>query len=236
MKADTKCLIHLNDCSVMIFFKAPGDPLLTADMDTCSEALAQLDDVIMHTFQQCVYHLTKVQYKNKAKSVPNPYILILNSMLIFYLSLHRVLAGTTYILCKKINILYIFNQPQLSQRQQNIFLKTQYIFLISKMFLELSHHHLQFILFFSSCEQLLCFLCAERIVCITSIFENRTYSFCMQFQCSSFRLLFYVNALHTLKTKISKYCFEVEGSMDLGLAYMSTATLEASMRTIKMLA
>lgn len=47
---------HLNDC----FFKAPGDPLLTADMDTCSEALAQLDDVIMHTFQQCVYHLTKV--------------------------------------------------------------------------------------------------------------------------------------------------------------------------------
>lgn len=29
-------------------------------MDTCSEALAQLDDVIMHTFQQCVYHLTKV--------------------------------------------------------------------------------------------------------------------------------------------------------------------------------
>lgn len=40
--------------------KAPGDPVLTADMDTCSEALAQLDDVIMHTFQQCVYHLTKV--------------------------------------------------------------------------------------------------------------------------------------------------------------------------------
>lgn len=30
-------------------------------MDTCSEALAQLDDVIMHTFQQCVYHLTKVR-------------------------------------------------------------------------------------------------------------------------------------------------------------------------------
>lgn len=26
------------------------------------------------------------------------------------------------------------------------------------------------------------------------------------------------------------YCFEAEGSMDLGLAYMSTATLEASMR------
>ena len=44
------------------FRKAPGDPVLTADMDTCSEALAQLDDVIMHTFQQCVYHLTKVPW------------------------------------------------------------------------------------------------------------------------------------------------------------------------------
>ncbi|XP_024917491.1 LOW QUALITY PROTEIN: ras-interacting protein 1 [Cynoglossus semilaevis] len=43
-------------------FEAPGDPALTADMDTCSEALAQLDDVIMHTFQQCVYHLTKTLY------------------------------------------------------------------------------------------------------------------------------------------------------------------------------
>uniref|UniRef100_H3CRR1 Ras interacting protein 1 n=1 Tax=Tetraodon nigroviridis TaxID=99883 RepID=H3CRR1_TETNG len=42
-------------------FEAPGDPVLTADMDTCSEALAQLD-VIMHTFQQCVYHLTKTLY------------------------------------------------------------------------------------------------------------------------------------------------------------------------------
>ncbi|XP_077431718.1 ras-interacting protein 1 [Vanacampus margaritifer] len=43
-------------------FEAPGDPVLTADMDTCSEALAQLDEVIMHTFQQCVYHLTKTLY------------------------------------------------------------------------------------------------------------------------------------------------------------------------------
>ncbi|XP_028984768.1 ras-interacting protein 1 isoform X2 [Betta splendens] len=43
-------------------FEAAGDPVLTADMDTCSEALAQLDDVIMHTFQQCVYHLTKTLY------------------------------------------------------------------------------------------------------------------------------------------------------------------------------
>lgn len=43
-------------------FEAPGDPVLTADMDTCSEALTQLDDVIMHTFQQCVYHLTKTLY------------------------------------------------------------------------------------------------------------------------------------------------------------------------------
>ncbi|KAI5620431.1 ras-interacting protein 1, partial [Silurus asotus] len=43
-------------------FEAPGDPVLSADMDTCSDALAQLDDVIMHTFQQCVYHLTKALY------------------------------------------------------------------------------------------------------------------------------------------------------------------------------
>lgn len=51
-----------------ISFKAPGDPILTADMDTCSEALAQLDDVIMHTFQQCVYHLTKVAQQMMTKS------------------------------------------------------------------------------------------------------------------------------------------------------------------------
>lgn len=50
-------MFHL---SPKISIKAPGDPVLMADMDTCSEALAQLDDVIMHTFQQCVYHLTKV--------------------------------------------------------------------------------------------------------------------------------------------------------------------------------
>ncbi|KAK3571924.1 hypothetical protein QTP86_020518, partial [Hemibagrus guttatus] len=43
-------------------FEAQGDPVLSADMDTCSDALAQLDDVIMHTFQQCVYHLTKTLY------------------------------------------------------------------------------------------------------------------------------------------------------------------------------
>ncbi|XP_021478794.2 LOW QUALITY PROTEIN: ras-interacting protein 1 [Oncorhynchus mykiss] len=43
-------------------FEVPGDPVLSADLDTCSEALAQLDDVIMHTFQQCVYHLTKTLY------------------------------------------------------------------------------------------------------------------------------------------------------------------------------
>lgn len=59
IKADTEPGIDHNDC----FFEAPGDPVLTADMDTCSEALAQLDDVIMHTFQQCVYHLTKVKWK-----------------------------------------------------------------------------------------------------------------------------------------------------------------------------
>ncbi|MBN3322907.1 RAIN protein, partial [Atractosteus spatula] len=43
-------------------FEAPGDPALSADLDTCAEALALLDDVIMYTFQQCVYHLTKTLY------------------------------------------------------------------------------------------------------------------------------------------------------------------------------
>jgi len=47
---------------------APGDPVLSTDMDICSEALAQLDDVIMHTFQQCVYHLTKVHNDNSSPS------------------------------------------------------------------------------------------------------------------------------------------------------------------------
>ncbi|MBN3306582.1 RAIN protein, partial [Amia calva] len=43
-------------------FEAPGDPTLSADLDTCTEALALLDEVIMYTFQQCVYHLTKTLY------------------------------------------------------------------------------------------------------------------------------------------------------------------------------
>ncbi|XP_018591159.2 ras-interacting protein 1 [Scleropages formosus] len=43
-------------------FEDPGDPVLSADLDSCSEALSQLDDVIMHTFQHCVYHLTKTLY------------------------------------------------------------------------------------------------------------------------------------------------------------------------------
>lgn len=60
MRADTKPFTLMITLTLLCFFKAPGDPVLTADMDTCSEALAQLDDVIMHTFQQCVYHLTKV--------------------------------------------------------------------------------------------------------------------------------------------------------------------------------
>lgn len=62
--------MYPNDCS----FKAPGDPVLTADMDTCSEALAQLDDVIMHTFQQCVYHLTKVKRKTSLLNLSSPCI------------------------------------------------------------------------------------------------------------------------------------------------------------------
>ncbi|XP_041095393.1 ras-interacting protein 1-like [Polyodon spathula] len=35
---------------------------VSADLETSSEALALLDDVIMYTFQQCVYYLTKTLY------------------------------------------------------------------------------------------------------------------------------------------------------------------------------
>ncbi|NXA57578.1 RAIN protein, partial [Nothocercus julius] len=41
----------------------PGqDALLAADLETCDEALGVLDEVIMSTFQQCVYYLTKTLY------------------------------------------------------------------------------------------------------------------------------------------------------------------------------
>lgn len=36
------------------------DPQLTADLEACDEAMAVLDEVIMSTFQQSVYYLTKV--------------------------------------------------------------------------------------------------------------------------------------------------------------------------------
>lgn len=52
------------------------------------------------------------------------------------------------------------------------------------IFLELSHRHPQFILIFSSCEQLLCFLCAlhsGRTACIAAKLNiadiNRAFSF-----------------------------------------------------------
>nr|XP_014351956.1 PREDICTED: ras-interacting protein 1 [Latimeria chalumnae] len=38
------------------------DPLLSSDLDTCEDAMAMLDEVIMFTFQQCVYYLTKALY------------------------------------------------------------------------------------------------------------------------------------------------------------------------------
>ncbi|XP_039597376.1 ras-interacting protein 1 [Polypterus senegalus] len=38
------------------------DPALSADLEMGSEALTLLDDVIMYTFQQCVYYLTKTLY------------------------------------------------------------------------------------------------------------------------------------------------------------------------------
>ncbi|XP_029141555.1 ras-interacting protein 1 [Protobothrops mucrosquamatus] len=36
--------------------------LLSSDLETCDEAMAVLDEVIMSTFQQCVYYLTKTLY------------------------------------------------------------------------------------------------------------------------------------------------------------------------------
>ncbi|KAM8846507.1 ras-interacting protein 1 isoform 2-T3 [Synchiropus picturatus] len=71
-------------------FEAPGDPVLTADMDTCSEALAQLDDVIMHTFQQCVYHLTKVKKKCHCSSSS---ISSSNTPLLFLKTLYSLLPA-----------------------------------------------------------------------------------------------------------------------------------------------
>ncbi|XP_069779008.1 ras-interacting protein 1 [Narcine bancroftii] len=38
------------------------DPSDSVDMETCEEAMVLLDEVIMYTFQQCVYHLTKTLY------------------------------------------------------------------------------------------------------------------------------------------------------------------------------
>lgn len=89
IRSDTK-LVRADDYLNGCFFKAPGDPVLTADMDTCSEALAQLDDVIMHTFQQCVYHLTKV-YKDKSQQTHIKYItctvscFLFNTLILYFL-------------------------------------------------------------------------------------------------------------------------------------------------------
>ncbi|XP_053308345.1 ras-interacting protein 1 isoform X2 [Spea bombifrons] len=38
------------------------DALLTTDLEACEESMALLDEVIMYTFQQCVYYLTKTLY------------------------------------------------------------------------------------------------------------------------------------------------------------------------------
>ncbi|XP_068785320.1 ras-interacting protein 1 [Struthio camelus] len=38
------------------------DALLAGDLEACDEAMAALDEVIMSTFQQCVYYLTKTLY------------------------------------------------------------------------------------------------------------------------------------------------------------------------------
>ncbi|KAM8927059.1 ras-interacting protein 1 isoform 2-T2 [Pelodytes ibericus] len=38
------------------------DALLSSDIEACEESMALLDEVIMYTFQQCVYYLTKTLY------------------------------------------------------------------------------------------------------------------------------------------------------------------------------
>ncbi|XP_071966623.1 ras-interacting protein 1 isoform X3 [Engystomops pustulosus] len=38
------------------------DVLLSSDLESCEESMALLDEVIMYTFQQCVYYLTKTLY------------------------------------------------------------------------------------------------------------------------------------------------------------------------------
>ncbi|XP_069463124.1 ras-interacting protein 1 [Ambystoma mexicanum] len=38
------------------------DALVSSDLEACEEAMALLDEVIMYTFQQCVYYLTKTLY------------------------------------------------------------------------------------------------------------------------------------------------------------------------------
>ncbi|KAE8593513.1 hypothetical protein XENTR_v10019169 [Xenopus tropicalis] len=38
------------------------DTLLSSDIEACEESMALLDEVIMYTFQQCVYYLTKTLY------------------------------------------------------------------------------------------------------------------------------------------------------------------------------
>ncbi|XP_040181567.1 ras-interacting protein 1 isoform X1 [Rana temporaria] len=38
------------------------DALLSSDLEACEESMALLDEVIMYTFQQCVYYLTKTLY------------------------------------------------------------------------------------------------------------------------------------------------------------------------------
>ncbi|XP_030053621.1 ras-interacting protein 1 [Microcaecilia unicolor] len=40
----------------------PHDVLLSSDLEACEEGMVLLDEVIMYTFQQCVYYLTKTLY------------------------------------------------------------------------------------------------------------------------------------------------------------------------------
>lgn len=161
-------------------------------MDTCSEALAQLDDVIMHTFQQCVYHLTKVELEIVTKSVSQitqyTYYSMFSACHILYFFQIQVQGAYNQFLINvavepaggqneshtlKIEMVAP-DKPQHLQTQKNVFsfFKDTRHFLITKMFLKLSHHHFKLKPAVSSSSIFFCALHSGRKMCIPSTFED----------------------------------------------------------------
>ncbi|XP_067170469.1 ras-interacting protein 1 [Apteryx mantelli] len=58
------CVLELEkELELELELEGPGhDAPLAGDLEACDEAMAVLDEVIMSTFQQCVYYLTKTLY------------------------------------------------------------------------------------------------------------------------------------------------------------------------------